>query len=68
MHMYFFFFGKIVWMFHLAFIRKHLKTFMKIYHHSNCNRLVNTQINTVFGLYLKEFLLQLSKTLVSNSS
>lgn len=25
MHMYFFFFGKIVWMFHLAFIRKHLK-------------------------------------------
>lgn len=25
MHMYFFFFGKIVWMFHLVFIRKHLK-------------------------------------------
>lgn len=25
MHMYFFFFWKIVWMFHLAFIRKHLK-------------------------------------------
>lgn len=64
----FFFFEKLFGCFIWHLLENIWKTFMKIYHHSNCNRLVNTQINTVFGLYLKEFLLQLSKTLVSNSS